>query len=335
MSISRLSLALDGASLPDAGRIAVFRARAGDDLSALPKDRVEVIQGFRPDHDALVARGFDCVPVAGGPYVAAVVVLPRARAEARALVAEAATQVVPGGPIWVDGQKTDGIDTMLRDLRGRVPVSDPMAKAHGKIFRFDADGGAAFADWVARPGIPVAGFETLPGVFSADGVDPGSAALVAALPAVLPARVADLGAGWGWLAAQALRRAGVEELHLIEAEHAALDCARRNIADPRARFHWADAATFRPEAKFQAVLSNPPFHQGRAADPGLGAAFIRAAAAMLTPSGVFWMVANRHLPYEKVLGEHFREVAEVAGDTRFKVFRAASPMSNRSGGRPK
>lgn len=34
------------------------------------------------------------------------------------------------------------------------------------------------------------------------------------------------------------------------------------------------------------------------------------------------MVANRHLPYEQALREHFGDVAEIGGDTRFKILTA-------------
>ncbi len=326
MSHPRLSLVLDAPeALPADGRIAVYRATAATDLSDLPKDRLQIIQGFAPDHAALVARGYDVVPAASGDFAAAVVFLPRAKAEARALLAEAAVRVAPGGPVWVDGAKHDGVDSVLKDLRARVPVSPAIAKAHGKIFSFAADP-APLAEWAAQPGTPAPGFQTLPGVFSADGVDRGSALLAEVLPAKLPGRVADLGAGWGWLSAQVLTRAGVETLDLIEAEHAALECAKFNISDPRARFIWADATQFVPETRYMAIVMNPPFHTQRAADPGLGAAFIRAAAGMLSLSGTLYMVANRHLPYEDALRAAFHEIEEIGGDSGFKVIRAAKPI---------
>ncbi len=84
------------------------------------------------------------------------------------------------------------------------------------------------------------------------------------------------------------------------------------------------------EQRVEAVVMNPPFHTGRAADPALGATFIKAAARMLTLSGTLHMVANRHLPYEAVLAQTFREVSEVAGNTRFKVIRAARPVVKRT-----
>jgi 16S rRNA (guanine1207-N2)-methyltransferase len=329
MSSSRLSVALQGSALPE-GRIAVFGPGAATDLSALPKSDVEVIQGFRPDHDALSSAGYAVSPVAGGPYAAAVILMPRARAAARAMVADAAARVLPGGPIWVDGQKTDGIDPMLKDLRARVPVSDPVAKAHGRAAWFANPEAGAFSDWAAALSHPAPCFVAPPGGFSADGIDPASALLAASLPRKLPGRVADLGAGWGWLSSQVLTRDTVSEVHLIEADHASLQAARANVTDARAQFHWADATRFTPDRRVEAVVMNPPFHVGRVGDPALGVAFIKAAAGMLTLSGSLWMVANRHLPYEAALAAAFREVAEVGGDGRFKVIRAERPVVKRA-----
>ncbi len=329
MSGDRLHLVIGPADLPEGGRILVLGPSAATDLSALPRELVLIEQPNRPDHDAWAARGFAVTARAEGPYAAAVVFARRARDASRAAVSEATARVLDGGPIWIDGAKTDGIDTLLKDVRARVALSPAVAKAHGKIASFLSTDPAAFADWAARDMIPVEGFVTRPGVFSADGVDKGSALLAAALPRDLKGKVADLGAGWGWLSAQILTRPGVSLLHLVEADAVALDCARRNLTDPRAQFHWADATKFAPGHKLDAVVMNPPFHVSRLGDPGLGVAFIRAAAAMLAPSGRLIMVANRHLPYEQTLAALFRHVEEVAGDGGFKVLAAANPIRTR------
>lgn len=326
MNKSRLSLAVnDGLiALPATGTIAVFRGRAGDDLSALPKDRTEVIQGFKPDSDGLSAQGYGVSAVANGPYAASLVMVPRSKPETQALIAEAAA-LTPGGLVLVDGQKTDGIDSLLKVCRQKTELGGGFSKAHGKMFWFT--GGAGFEDWrfdgTAQEIAP--GFRTVPGVFSADRIDRGSLALAAALPEKLPARIADLGAGWGYLSAAILARKGVESLDLIEAEQAALDCARLNITDARAGFHWADATTFVPDGLYDGVVSNPPFHTSRAADPAIGQAFLAAAARILTPSGKLWLVANRHLPYERGLADLFRNVTEIAGDRSFKILHATAP----------
>lgn len=322
MSQSRLELAF-----PDGhpgGEVLVIGARAGDDLSPLDPALTRIEQGHFPDCHALQSRGFQVAPSVEGRFDAAVVMVPRAKPAGRARIASAVARLAPGGGLWVDGQKTDGVDSMLKDLRALTTVNEVYSKAHGKIFRVDIGSGDWLpADWVATPREVAPGFVTRPGVFSADGVDPGSALLARHLPERLPTRLVDLGAGWGWLAAQALTHPGVEALHLVEADHAALNSARQNVTDPRAQFHWADARDFRLPEPVNGVIMNPPFHDGREADPRLGAAFIASAARLLTGAGRLWMVANRHLPYEAVLRDHFAQVTEIGGDNRFKLFEAS------------
>lgn len=229
----------------------------------------------------------------------------------------------PGAPVLVDGQKTDGVDGVLRSCRKHVAgTSEAVSKAHGKTFRLPA---GPPPPSFAAPARRAEGFATPAGGFSAGKVDRGSALLAAALPPALPAHVVDLGAGWGYLSAAALAREGVERLDLVEAEHVALEAARENVTDPRAAFHWADATRWGPDGAPGLVIANPPFHQGRAADPGLGRAFVAAAARMLGPKGRLLMVANRHLPYETALAEAFRTHAEIGGDAAFKLLEAERP----------
>ncbi len=323
MEAARLELALDSGAwiLPPAGDVAVMRPRAVDDLSALPKSRTVVLTGFRPDHDHFLGQGYR---VEGKAYSAVLICLPRTKAEALAMLAEAVAMTGNGGRIAVDGQKTDGFDSILKELRGAgLELGEVVSKAHGKLVSFLA--APLPAAWAATD-TRLEGFVTRPGVFSADGPDRGSQLLVAALPADLPARVADLGAGWGYLSRAILQRSGVKRLDVVEAEKVALDCARLNVTNPHAAFHWADATTFKPERPWNAVVMNPPFHTARAPDPALGAAFIRAAHRGLLPDGVLYMVANKHLPYEPVLKALFRQVEEVGSDGAFRVYRAAYPI---------
>ncbi len=325
MARSRLTLALEAGSavIPAAGEIAVFQATVEHDLSALPKDRVTVVQGNYTDHQAFVARGYQTKIDASGKFSAAIVFLPRSKQQARNLI-HFALSVTNGGPVIIDGQKTDGIDSILKNCRIQGGnVSGVFAKSHGKVFTLS---GGDFSSWARPKTTSIAdGFVTSPGVFSADGIDRGSDLLAASLPNNLSGKVADLGAGWGFLSHHILRHDAVTQCHLIETNHDALECAKVNICDPRAQFHWADALNFNAESHFDTVVTNPPFHTGRVADPSLGRAFIDATSRLLRPRGVVWLVANRHLPYEQHLSALFKEVSEVNGDTSFKIFRAANP----------
>ena len=323
MTSDRLTFALEaGLDLPQEGPVLVLGAPGDAVLDALPQDRCTLVQPSFPDHAALARRGWDMAQAPEGSFAAALVFVPRARELAEARIAQACA-AAKGGLVIVDGQKTDGVESLLRAVRDRVPLLGQVSKAHGRVFWFAATD--AFADWARGPVQLANGMWTAPGSFSADGEDPGTTLLLAALPAKLGATVADLGAGWGALAAGVIPRETIGALHLVEADQAALDCARCNLPDPRVQFHWADATTWTPPALLDAVVMNPPFHTGRAADPGLGQAFIAAAARVLKPSGQLWLVANRHLPYESTLAERFRTVEEVAGDTRFKILHATRP----------
>lgn len=315
--------------MPPEGRTLLIGADASTDLDMLDAARIVIVQDSFADFQALKARGFDVVTAAAAAdeFDAAVVFLSRARAATRARIAEAVQHLRPGATLWIDGQKTDGIDAVIKEMRALVPVEGVQSRAHGKIFSLTLpQPGWLPADWASRDHEAAPGMVTRPGVFSADGPDPASQALAAHLPDKLPTRMVDLGAGWGWLSAEILKRPGLEVLHLVEADAVALDCARRNVIDPRARFHWADALDFRLPEPVNGVVMNPPFHQGRAAEPKLGAGFIRTAAALLTGAGRLWMVANRHLPYEQVLRECFADVSELGGDSRFKILTATGAV---------
>ena len=307
-------------ALPD-GQIAILRPGASYDVSTLPRDALRIVQGFFPDHAAWRDAGYE-VATGLSPASTAIVVVPRSKTQARAMVAEACAKAEF---VIVDGQKTDGVDSLFKECRKRLGDLPSITKGHGRIFWFAASD--IFADWaVGEPARGDHGYFTTAGVFSDGAVDAGSALLAAALPPKLPARMADLGAGWGYLAAPVLARDGVTSLDLIEAEHLSLDCARLNVTDPRVSFHWGDATRFAPEAPYEGIVMNPPFHAGRSAEPSLGQAFIQAAARMLTPQGKLWMVANRHLPYESAMTENFRNVDIIGGNGAFKVFHANRPI---------
>ncbi|MGR3466957.1 MAG: class I SAM-dependent methyltransferase [Shimia sp.] len=312
----RLRLAL-GEGLTLEGPCHVHLPPVGYDVSALSEPHI-----FTPNWT--VAQAFSHLPVntEAPPAGAHVIVAPREKALARDVIARCAAL---GGTIVVDGQRTDGIDSLCRACRKLADVKGSVTKAHGRLFWMEATA-EAFADWRWRQP-EVFGFTLAPGVFSADGIDPGSLALAEALPEQMTGRVIDLGAGWGYLSAVAQHR-GADHVDLVEVNAMALACARQNVELDRAAFHWHDVATWEPRALADHVVMNPPFHTGRSGAPELGQTFIRKARACLGPRGILWMVANRHLPYEETLAATFAEVEEQPvrdGFHGYKVFRATRP----------
>jgi len=218
-----------------------------------------------------------------------------------------------------------------------VPLGGAISKYHGVAFwlertpQADVFAGAIRQWYASLP--PVDGrFHTAPGKFSYDRIDAGSRRLAEHLPADLSGRVADFCAGWGYLAWETRARCpALASIDLYEADFAALEAARSNLAGqdgpngsgaPTMSFHWHDLVAEPVAETFDAVVMNPPFHAGRAAEPALGQALIASAAASLRKGGRLLMVANRGLPYAESLRQHFASVATRVEDGAFRVYEA-------------
>ena len=330
----RLALAIESQEfdLPPEGDVVVLRAEPARALDLIDPARLICEQSFRPTHDALARQGVSVTQRACGPAAMVVMNLTRSRAENLGNAARGLEMLEPGGLLVVSGAKTDGADSLARQSAKALPLDGQFTKSHGRVFWLTRPAvlPEQVALWAqaAAPRANVAGFLTAPGMFSPDHPDPGSMRLAEALDGQVKGLVADLGAGWGWLAKQALEKCPkITRIDLYEAEFTALEAARSNLSDPRADFHWSDASTLRPTtAPYDAVICNPPFHHGRAAQPEIGAGFIAAAARILKPYGRLLLVANRQLPYEAELEARFRIVRRLSEDGAFKVIAADRPL---------
>lgn len=311
-----------------AGTVGWLNAAGHGDLG-VDAANIRAAQPIYPVHQTLQARGIDVAAVLDKPVDHTAINAHRSKAATFEMIAHAVQITAPAGIIAIDGDKTDGIESVLRDVRRRFDHVESYSKAHGKLIWFtrpetlpDLD------DWLDTTYLFPNGWTTRAGVFSADGPDQGSKALAEALPQ-LKGDVADLGSGWGYLSAEALKSNAISKIDGFEADYHAVECAKHNVTDPRATFHWTDALT-QKNAGYDAIITNPPFHASRKPDPTLGAAFIRKSSEMLKPKGQLWLVANRTLPYESTLEDHFRHVQTVSQAGGFKVIHAQSPKKART-----
>lgn len=303
-------------------RVLFLGAEPGFRLPEGFEAQLALVQGFRPHFLKLAAGGHAVSPEPEGDgYDMALVLAGKHRGLNEARLAEAWDRTRPGGLVVVAGGKADGVDSLRKRTAAVIDVEGSLSKYHGGVFWLRRT--AADRPFVKPADKLVEGrFHTAPGMFSHDRVDPGSRLLAEHLPADLSGAVADFCAGWGYLSAAVLERCpAVASLDLYEADHASLEAARLNLGDARAPigFHWIDLATEPVPRRHDAVVMNPPFHEGRAGDPSLGRAMIRAASAALKPGGRLFMVANRHLPYEAELAAAFRQSGELVRDAAFKV----------------
>lgn len=173
------------------------------------------------------------------------------------------------------------------------------------------------------------------GAFSGNRLDAGTGLLVRALdgagvlagrgsPAAERGPALDLGSGSGILATL-LARAGWR----VEAS----DVSAAAVASTRltASANGVTVGTVRrdglrgvPDAAFDLIVSNPPFHQGAAKDSTPTLEAIGDARRCLAPGGELWLVFNSHLPYLDALRRRVGPTAIVARDRHYTVTRSTA-----------
>jgi 16S rRNA (guanine1207-N2)-methyltransferase len=244
--------------------------------------------------------------------------------ERRYAMALALKALTPAGVLTVMALKDRGGSRLRKELEAFGCDVSESAKRHHRICEVSRPDAPVGLDEAVSAGAPqwVKGLElwSQPGVFSWDRVDPGTALLLKALPA-LSGRGADLGCGIGLLARAVLASGAVTHLEMIDNDRRAVEAARRNITDPRAAISWADG-TQAPLEDLSFVVMNPPFHDAGAEDRSLGQRFIATAHGALKKGGTLWLVANMHLPYEPILSPLFAKVERVGDGGGYKVFEA-------------
>jgi 16S rRNA (guanine1207-N2)-methyltransferase len=253
------------------------------------------------------------------------VLLTKHKEENFANIARGWALLAEGGTLVCSGSNDDGAASLEKQVGKAFGLDGQISKFHCRVFWLTRGDREPPEYWRGLASLHrvEGGWLSQPGIFSWDRVDDGSALLAQHLPGDVAGHVADFGCGWGYLACELLARApNVGRIDLIDAEHRAIEAARANVTDARASFHWLDLTQEAAPATYDAIVCNPPFHAGRAAEPGLGQSVISAAARALKPGGRLYLVANRGLPYEPQLKANFASFETLADNNKFRVSRA-------------
>ena len=321
---------------PANGPALFLRARTGDALDDLSRDKLVCEQSFKPAHDALIRAGFRMREGHASAELT-LVLPPRQREEGRALLAYAIQETAKDGIVMAAVSNNEGAKTIEGDLKALAGNISSQSKNKCRVFWATVDGRTdttLLAEWLKldAPREIDSHFTSRPGLFAWDHIDAGSKLLADHLPRTFKGKVADLGAGFGYLSDFVLaQNPAITRLDAIEAEGRAVEMAELNLAahGDRAAVHWLDATKALPDT-YDAIISNPPFHVSDRADRhDVGKAFITSAAKALTSGGQLWIVANRHLPYEETLEASFKHVTVVAQTNFYKVFKAVGPKGTR------
>lgn len=339
--LQALILPFERGLLPLPDRCFLIRAEASEVLDHDWRSRLVCEQSFKPAADRLLKAGFQTVDRLTGDFPAGLCLLTKHKAENRANIARAWSLLAPGGLLVCSGANALGAGSLEREVDHALGLEGHLSKHQARTFWLrrpldKAPPPTALVEWLSAGGpqpVGDSGFVARAGCFSTDHVDTGSRILAECFPEDIAGRVADLGAGWGYLGVRLLERCpAITGLDLFEAEAVALADAKTNIATltPQSAglvsYHWRDVCAGLPEVSppevlpYDWIVSNPPFHDGRRADPAIGQAFITSAWRAIRRRGKFLLVANRTLPYEAELRRRFRIVEQIHAAEGFKIY---------------
>ncbi len=261
----------------------------------------------------------------GGPYDLAAIRMPKAKDELELLLHAAAGCLKAGGRLLVYGAKDEGIGSapkLIAPLFGTVQTESVGGRCRvWSAIRPEAVEGlrGALEAWRL---VGVGGWTTYPGVFSADGLDGGTALLLDHLPSLSAGlRVLDFGCGAGWVAARVLAGCGEASVDLLDIDAFAIAAAQANVPAGRCVLGGIDRAC----GPYDLILSNPPYHVGKEQSLGVIGDLIDRGAALLGPEGELRFVVQRRLPVERALEQRFREVQRVADEGVFRVWSGSRP----------
>jgi 16S rRNA (guanine1207-N2)-methyltransferase len=266
-----------------------------------------------------------------GRFSQAIVRLAKAKDEQAMMMHAVLSRLVAGGRITLYGGNDEGIRSaasMLGELCGAVDVV--AQRGHGRVISAARPDDisqlkSTLGQWRSVTELKIGGRDrqwvSYPGVFAAGRMDEGTTLLVSALPPLAAGMtILDFGCGSGIVGAALLATEPAIRLDMLDNDAVALEAARENV--PSGRLIMADSLRQGGPASYDAILSNPPLHQGIAEDRRHLDGLVQDAPSHLNHGGVFQIVAQRQIGLHDSLSARFPEVAVAAENARFRVWRA-------------
>lgn len=309
-------------------------------LAGLPADdllgRLPAAHGWSwqaGEHAALAARfagrcRFGTAP-GERPCATAVLFLPKSVELARYLL-DALAARLPGGELYLVGEKRGGIESAARQLQAFGQPRKLDSARHCQLWQVTVEQAPAapvLEERVQRYRLELADgpleVVSLPGVFSHGRLDRGSALLLEHLDGLPPGDLLDFGCGAGVLGAVLKRRHPQSRVNLLDVDAFALASSRLTLAANglEAELIGGDGIGAAPGG-LAAIVSNPPFHQGVHTDYQATEALLREAARHLRPGGELRLVANSFLKYPPLIERHLGPCQVLAEAHGFRIYRA-------------
>jgi len=315
-----------------ATRTLVMNAHAHPLLTEMQKkaQSLELWQHFKPEFDAIDRMGLSLSPEFvpnDKPYELILLLPAKNKQQTLGWMAQAMEKLCKGGMLMCACANSHGAKSYESALKNLAGTINSTSKSKCRIVsakKTDALNRELQQEWIEAgkaKEIETLGLVSQPGLFSWDRADIGSNLLLEQLPELSGSGM-DLCSGYGLLSKQILQSSpDVENIHMVEADYLALQCAKTNTKkwQERVQSHWADATVDTLPGNLDWIVCNPPFHTGQTRDVDLGQQIVRRACHRLKKGGSLFLVANRKLPYEHILQSELHRSQTVIETNGFKV----------------
>lgn len=263
--------------------------------------------------------------------------LPKGKALYRRWLLQANLALHEQGKIYLAGPNKSGIEPAINDAMSLYGNKTILAYKKGnRLASFEKMSQPAYAlDWSILPGIAPGtwvefkleirgthlSIHSLPGVFSFEHLDEGTQLLLENIHITPGSHVLDVGCGYGIIGMFAAMR-GASWVDLVDSNLLAITACKENLAInniTNASVFLGDLFEPVQQNRYDLILSNPPFHTGQAVDYQMVYTLIQQAYQALAQGGQLIIVANRFIPYYRMIKQVFGVVNCLAESTKFHV----------------
>ena len=312
------------------GRILIAHDSTNRIAGELKQQGCEVEQWWRMHSQGCTATPWP----PNGPFDAAILRLSKDKGAFDMALHAVASQVRPGGKIWVYGANDEGIKSSPRRIQAVCePVTTVTTKRHCRVVQGTVKSektthGLQLIDWQQRVSVDFSTGSVLqhcyPGTFAKGKLDPGTRMLLDTISPRQPnSTVLDYACGSGVLSMGLLATEPSLLITLIDADAVALVAAKQNLPNATV-LPGHSLNVLNTQDRFDTIVANPPYHDGKERSNAVVESLIAQSPKHLTESGELWMVVQNQVNIRTLLNQMYSSV-ERTKEGGYCVWRARSP----------
>lgn len=259
-------------------------------------------------------------------FANAVLFLPKSKELTAYLLQALAASIEIGGKLYLVGEKKAGIERAAKQLASYGKVSKLDSARHCQLWQVPittAIAPASLDDYQQSYKVDNLTITSYAGVFSHGRLDVGSKLLSQHLNNLPIGKILDFGCGAGVIGSLLKQRYPQATVYLQDVDAFAIASSKQTLANNKleAITITGDGIHAAPK-ELQAIISNPPFHQGVKTNYHTTEQLLQHAVDHLVKGGELRLVANSFLKYQPIIEQAFGNCQVLAEANGFKIYRA-------------